>query len=62
MRYRLEATTNLRNIFDTALAAAPEPQPRLADLRAVYAWFENQIAELLAQHPDTTPHNDGTPL
>jgi hypothetical protein len=25
-------------------------QPRLADLRAIYAWFETQITELLADH------------
>jgi DNA-binding transcriptional regulator GbsR (MarR family) len=55
MRFRLEATTNLRTIFDTALESAPEPQPRLADLRAMYAWFETQITHLLAEHAGTTP-------
>jgi hypothetical protein len=61
MRYRLEATAHARGIFDTALASAAQPQPRLADLRAMYAWFETQIAELLAQRTAATPNPDGRP-
>lgn len=58
MRYRLEATSHVRTIFDAALASATQPQPRLTDLRAMYAWFETQLTELLAQHTTATPTHD----
>jgi hypothetical protein len=58
IRYRLEATSNVRAIFDTALTSATQPQPRLTDLRAMYAWFETQLTELLARHPTATAEQD----
>jgi DNA-binding MarR family transcriptional regulator len=58
MRFRLEATTQVRTIFEDALAAAPGPQPRLAGLHAMYAWFENQIVELLAERTAAERNND----
>jgi DNA-binding transcriptional regulator GbsR (MarR family) len=52
MRHSLETIAQVRSIVDTALAAATEPQPRLTELRAMYAAFEHQVTRLLTDRDD----------
>jgi DNA-binding transcriptional regulator GbsR (MarR family) len=47
MRMRFEATAEMRSIAEKALARAPTPQPRLQEMRDLYAFFEQAIASLL---------------
>jgi DNA-binding transcriptional regulator GbsR (MarR family) len=51
LRLRAEATSHMRAIAETALAAAPQAPPRLTEMRNVYAWFESAIAGLLEDQP-----------
>lgn len=48
LRLRLEAVARGRAVAEEALAHAPEPSPRLAEMHDVYAWFEDRIAGLLS--------------
>jgi DNA-binding transcriptional regulator GbsR (MarR family) len=50
MRYRLEATTQMRLIADKALERAPARQRRLEEMRDLYAWFEQALADVLREH------------
>jgi DNA-binding transcriptional regulator GbsR (MarR family) len=49
MRFRLEATSQVRAIVADALAAAPAPQPRLTGLHDMYASIEAQFAAPLTE-------------
>jgi DNA-binding transcriptional regulator GbsR (MarR family) len=51
LRSRLEATAHMRQLAERALASAPEPTKRLAEMRELYAWFDDNMTELL----DTAP-------
>ena len=47
LRLRLEAAAELRAVADEALAHAPAPAERLAVMRDMYAWFEDNASALL---------------
>ena len=49
LRARLEGAARMRVIADDALARAPEPPVRLSEMRDMYAWFEDNMAELMAE-------------
>jgi DNA-binding transcriptional regulator GbsR (MarR family) len=51
LRSRLDGTREIRTVADDALARAPEPPVRLAQMRDVYAWFEHKLSELLDAGP-----------
>jgi DNA-binding transcriptional regulator GbsR (MarR family) len=55
LRSRLEATAHMRHVAERALADAPEPTNRLVEMQEVYAWFEDNMADLL----DTAPWSSG---
>lgn len=48
---RLRTLVRIREVADRALQANPRADHRLHDLRDVYAWFEEQLDELLARRP-----------
>lgn len=51
LQLRIETATEIRAVAEETLAHAPEAPDRLAEMRAVYAWFEENMAELLATSP-----------
>jgi hypothetical protein len=51
LRARLEAAARMRSIADDALARAPHPPTRLAEMRDMYAWFEDNMAEVMDAAP-----------
>lgn len=59
LRLRLEATSRMRSIAEEALAQAPQPHARLAQMRDVYAWFEDSIARLLTTPLGRVPTGKG---
>jgi DNA-binding transcriptional regulator GbsR (MarR family) len=54
LELRIEATRQIRVLAEETLARAPDAPDRLAEMRAVYAWFEEHMTELLATSPWTT--------
>ncbi len=51
MRLRIEATSRIREVAEQALAEAPHPPDRLAEMHNMYAWFESALADLLREQP-----------
>jgi len=49
LRQRLDAAARLRATAAEAIAAAPTPQPRVAEMRDFYGFFADHMAELLAK-------------
>jgi DNA-binding transcriptional regulator GbsR (MarR family) len=47
LRRRLDAAATMRAIANEALAQAPAPPAVLAEMRDIYAWFEESMAGLL---------------
>ena len=43
LRLRIDATAHMRVIAEEALVHAPEPPERLAEMRDIYAWFEEHV-------------------
>jgi DNA-binding MarR family transcriptional regulator len=54
MRLRIDAAAQMRQVAEHAIAGAPNPPGRLAEMRDVYAWFEQNIADLIARAPWAT--------
>ncbi len=48
MRLRLEAMSRMRSVTEEALLHAPPREPRLEEMRDIYAWFEKSTADFLA--------------
>ena len=49
MRSRLLATSQMRAIAEQALAGAPRPPERLAEMHEFYSWLETRMTELLSE-------------
>ncbi|MHB8465016.1 MAG: GbsR/MarR family transcriptional regulator [Acidimicrobiales bacterium] len=60
LRVRLEAASQMRAIAEDALAHAPHPPAVLAEMRDMYGWFEDRLADLLAGAPSTTGNATGS--
>ena len=45
VQMRREQVAQLRSAAEQALAHAPRPQPRLEEMQAIYAWFEQTAAD-----------------
>lgn len=54
-RLRLEATMRMRAIVDDAIERAPKTQSRLAEMRDVYAYFEESLTRLVGGRPRRRP-------
>jgi DNA-binding transcriptional regulator GbsR (MarR family) len=51
LRLRVEGATQMRMIAEDAIAAVVDPPDRLTEMRALYAWFEDVMAELMVGEP-----------
>lgn len=59
LQLRVEGAAQMRAIAEEALASAPTPPERLAEMRDVYAWFEGVMSDLLTGTPWATGHRQG---
>jgi len=53
LQLRIDTTREIRLLAEEVLAQAPSPPDRLAEMREIYAWFEENMTELLSTSPWT---------